>query len=87
MTPTGPQTNYGAQSIYRSYRSRYDVKVDHHFSEKNRVFGRFSHVLNRAFGTNIAVNWRLLRRHLRTPAERPDQYCTLGYPLVQPDAD
>jgi hypothetical protein len=60
ITATGPQSNYGAQSIYRSYRSRYDVKIDHNFSEKNRVFGRFSHVLNRAFGTNIAVNWRLL---------------------------
>ena len=57
---TGPQLNYGAQSIYRSYRTRYDVKIDHNFSEKNRLFGRFSHVRNRAFGTNIAVNWRLL---------------------------
>ncbi|MGH9658298.1 MAG: TonB-dependent receptor domain-containing protein, partial [Bryobacteraceae bacterium] len=34
--------------------------MDHNLSEKNRVFGRFSHVRNRAFGTNIAVKWRLL---------------------------
>src|SRR5262249_53010404 len=46
--------------ICRSYRTRYDVKLDHNFSEKNRLFGRFSHVRNRAFGTNIAVKWRLL---------------------------
>jgi hypothetical protein len=60
ITATGPQTNFGSQSIYRSYRTRYDVKLDQNFSEKNRLFGRFSHVRNRAFGTNIAVKWRLL---------------------------
>ncbi|MBI1791253.1 MAG: TonB-dependent receptor [Acidobacteria bacterium] len=60
LTATGPQTNFGSQSIYRSYRTRYDVKLDHNFSQKNRLFGRFSHVRNRAFGTNIAVKWRLL---------------------------
>jgi hypothetical protein len=60
LTATGPQTNFGSQSIYRSYRTRYDVKLDHNFSEKNRLFGRFSHVRNRAFGTSIAVKWRLL---------------------------
>ena len=38
--------------------SRYDVKIDQNFSEKNRLFARFSHVRNRAFGTNIAVKWR-----------------------------
>ena len=60
ITATGPQSNFGSQSIYRSYRTRYDVKLDHNFSEKNRLFGRFSHVRNRAFGTSIAVKWRLL---------------------------
>ena len=60
LTATGPQTNFGSQSIYRSYRTRYDVKLDHNFSESNRMFGRFSHVRNRAFGTNIAVKWGLL---------------------------
>ncbi|MCC6862299.1 MAG: TonB-dependent receptor [Bryobacterales bacterium] len=57
---TGPHENFGSESKYRSYRSRYDAKVDHVFSEKNRMFGRWSHVLNRARGNNIAVNWMLL---------------------------
>jgi Carboxypeptidase regulatory-like domain len=60
LTATGPQTNFGSESIYRSYRTRYDVKIDHNFTQKNRLFGRFSHVRNRAFGTSIAVKWRLL---------------------------
>lgn len=56
----GPNLNYGAVSKYRSFRSRYDAKVDQHFSEKNRLFGRFSHVMNRAQGNNIALNWELI---------------------------
>ncbi|MCZ2079970.1 MAG: TonB-dependent receptor [Bryobacteraceae bacterium] len=60
ITRFGPDLNYGGTSKYRSYRSRYDVKIDQHFSEKNRLFGRFSHVKNRARGTNIALNWELL---------------------------
>jgi len=60
ITRFGPDLNYGATSKYRSYRSRYDVKIDQHFGEKNRLFGRFSHVKNRARGTNIALNWELL---------------------------
>src|SRR5579883_469967 len=39
-TATGPVQNYGATSSYYSYRYRYDAKVDHNFSDKNRIFGR-----------------------------------------------
>jgi hypothetical protein len=60
LTRFGPDLNYGAVSKYRSYRSRYDVKIDQHFSEKNRLFGRFSHVKNRARGNNIALAWELI---------------------------
>ncbi len=60
LTATGPQQNYGATSSYYSYRTRYDAKVDHYFSDKNRVFGRYSQVLNRAVGDQIGLNWRLL---------------------------
>ncbi len=52
--------NYGATSSYFSYRQRYDVKIDHNFSEKNRLFGRFSEVSNRADGDQIGLNWRIL---------------------------
>lgn len=57
---TGPHQNYGGESKYRSYRTRYDIKLDHAFSEKDRIFGRFSHVKNRAQGNNIALNWELI---------------------------
>jgi hypothetical protein len=60
LTATGPQQNYGATSSYYSYRTRYDAKVDHYFSDTNRMFVRYSEVLNRAVSDQIGLNWRLL---------------------------
>jgi hypothetical protein len=60
LTATGPVNNYGATSSYYSYRTRYDAKVDHYFNDKNRIFGRYSQVLNRAVSDQIGLNWRLL---------------------------
>ncbi len=57
---TGPHQNFGTESKYRSYRTRWDTKIDHVFNEKNRLFGRYSHVRNRAWGNAIALNWELL---------------------------
>ena len=58
---TGPHQNYGGFTKTRSYRTSFDVKIDHNFSEKNRMFGRYSHVRNRAQnGNQIALNWELL---------------------------
>jgi len=57
---TGPHQNFGGESKYRSYRTRYDAKIDHNISDKNRIFGRYSHVRNRAQGNQIGLNWTLL---------------------------
>ncbi len=60
LTASGPQQNYGATSSYYSYRTRYDAKIDHNFTDSNRMFARYSQVLNRAVGDQIGLNWRLL---------------------------
>jgi len=57
---TGPHNNFGTESRYRSYRTRWDTKIDHVFNDKNRMYGRYSHVRNRAWGNSIALNWILL---------------------------
>ena len=57
---TGPSQNIGAENKYRSYRTRYDIKIDHAVSNSNRMFGRFSHVRNRARGNEIGLNWELV---------------------------
>ena len=59
-TATGPVQNYGTTSTYFSYRYRFDEKIDHNFSDKNRIFGRISEVVNRAVGDQIGINWRIL---------------------------
>ena len=48
------------QAPYYSYRYRYDYKIDHNISDKNRMFGRASEVINRAVGDQIGINWRIL---------------------------
>ncbi len=58
-TATGPVNNYGANSVYHSFRYRYDGKIDHYFSDSNRMYARFSEVLNRANTDPIGINWSL----------------------------
>ncbi len=58
---TGPHQNFGGFTKTRSYRTSWDVKIDHNFSDKNRMFARYSQVRNRAQnGNQIALNWELL---------------------------
>lgn len=59
---TGPHLNFGGNSTYTSLRTRFDIKVDHNISEKNRIFARYSHVENRSRsnGNSIGLNWPLI---------------------------
>ncbi|MCC6363324.1 MAG: TonB-dependent receptor [Bryobacterales bacterium] len=56
----GPHSNFSDNSHYTSFRSRYDIKIDHNISDKNRLFGRYSWVQNRAHGNQIGLNWGML---------------------------
>ena len=58
----GPHLNLGGNTSYTSLRTRFDVKVDHNISDKNRMFVRYSHVMNRSRsnGSAIGLNWSLL---------------------------
>jgi hypothetical protein len=56
----GPQRNLGADFVFRSYRTRFDNKIDHNFGQNNRLFGRYSHVRNRAYGKEVALAWSLI---------------------------
>jgi len=68
---TGPHQNFGSESKYRSYRTRWDIKIDHTFSDKNRLFGRYSQARNRAWGNAIAINWELLDgNRVMTPSDQ-----------------
>jgi hypothetical protein len=56
----GPTNNLIAPTTYRSYRSRYDSKIDHQFASNHRMFGRYSHVSHRAWRDRWSpeIAWR-----------------------------
>ncbi len=45
----GPRDNRSADTIYRSYRTSFDNKIDHSFSDKHKIFGRWSYFRHRSF--------------------------------------
>lgn len=48
LTRNGPQENLVIPSIGRYYFTRFDNKVDHQFSPRHKIFGRYSHVRHRS---------------------------------------
>ncbi|HZT32926.1 MAG TPA: carboxypeptidase regulatory-like domain-containing protein [Bryobacteraceae bacterium] len=67
----GPHLNYGDNSHYTSFRTRWDIKIDHNISDKNRLFGRYSWVQNRAHGNQIGLNWTMLDgNYVLAPADQ-----------------
>lgn len=49
MNANGVFENLVTQTKYRSYRTRFDGKVDHQFSANHKIFGRYSHVRHRSW--------------------------------------
>ncbi len=46
---TGPVNNLSADTVYRSYRTSFDWKVDHSFSDTHKIFARESYFRHRSF--------------------------------------
>jgi len=46
---TGPHENLSLDTTYRSYRTGFDHKIDHSFSDAHKIFGRYSYYRHRAF--------------------------------------
>jgi hypothetical protein len=58
----GPQQNVANQTRYRSYRTRFDAKVDHQFSPMHKMFVRYSHNRHRVWSNRgyIYLRWNAL---------------------------
>ncbi|MBI4909931.1 MAG: TonB-dependent receptor [Acidobacteria bacterium] len=58
----GPHQNYANTTAYKSFRTRFDIKLDHQFSSAHKMFGRYSQSHHRAFSDRWAleINWRLI---------------------------
>jgi hypothetical protein len=46
---TGPHLALSADTVYRSYRTGFDHKIDHSFSDHHKIFGRYSYYRHRSF--------------------------------------
>ena len=71
----GPHNNFGGLAPYQGARMGWDTKLDHNFSEKNRIFGRYSQTRNRVWGdgTGIATGWQLLNNgHIPPASDQPN---------------
>ncbi len=55
LTRTGPRNNLSADTVYRSYRTGFDHKIDHSFSDRHKMFGRYSYFRHRSFRDRYQV--------------------------------
>ena len=65
---TGPTNNLVSPTNYRSWRTRYDAKIDHQFAPNHRMFGRYSHVRHRSWRDRLSpeiawaeFDWRAVK--------------------------
>ena len=58
----GPHENLAEGTHYLSFRTRFDIKIDHQFSSNHKIFGRYSQSHHRAFADRWALEiaWRLI---------------------------
>ena len=71
----GPHQNIVIPTTYRSYRTRFDIKVDHSFSGNHKIFGRYSQSHHTAFRDRwvYEANWRLIDGNaIRFPIDQPN---------------
>jgi hypothetical protein len=72
----GPHQNLVSPTRYRSYRTRFDIKVDHQFNPNHHIFARYSqghHTSYRNRWTN-ELNWQVLDGN------------AIPFPIDQPNA-
>jgi len=50
----GPTNNLITPTNYRSYRTRFDGKIDQQFSANHKMFGRYSHVRHRSWRDRLS---------------------------------
>ena len=58
----GPHQDLVAPTKYRSYRTRFDIKIDHSFNSNHKVFGRYSQGHHTSFRDRFVneANWSLI---------------------------
>ena len=63
MQASGPRENYAAVSKYRSFRSRFDAKVDQQISRAQKLFVRYSYNFHTTWsnrGVYLGLQWQTI---------------------------
>ena len=71
----GPHQNLVGPTKYRSYRSRFDIKIDHSFSSNHKLFARYSQAHHTSFRDRWVneANWRLIDPNaIPFPVDQPN---------------
>lgn len=80
----GPHQNLVAATTYKSFRTRWDAKIDHSFSNNHKIFGRYSQAHHTAFRdrwVNEAA-WRLIDPNaIPFPIDQPNVVISDTYTL------
>lgn len=80
----GPHQNLVAATTYKSFRTRWDAKIDHSFSNNHKIFGRYSQAHHTAFRdrwVNEAA-WRLIDPNaIAFPIDQPNVVISDTYTL------
>ena len=85
----GPTNNLISPTNYRSYRTRFDIKLDQQFSANHKMFGRYSQVRHRSWRDRLSpeIAWTRIRLARRADSDRPAQRRHLRHLHDQPDDD
>jgi hypothetical protein len=66
----GPQNNLYYNIPYRSYRTAFDTKIDHQFSDAHKIFGRWSYPRHRSGGYQAAPSQHFLDYNFPVPIDQ-----------------
>ena len=80
----GPNENLQMPTRYRSYRTRFDWKIDHQFTSNHKIFSRYSWNIHRLWSnrTNTHLAWEALNTEaVPTPTDQGNAVISDTYTL------
>ena len=80
----GPHQNLVAPTKYRSYRTRFDIKIDHQFNPNHTIFARYSQAHHTSFRDRWVneANWRQIDPNaIPFPIDQPNAVVSDTYTL------
>jgi hypothetical protein len=81
----GPHQNLVAPTVYRSYRTRFDIKIDHQFNPNHHLFARYSQGHHTSFRDrwDNEVAWKMIDPNfIPFPIDQPNAIISDTYTIT-----